>query len=365
MQQLVHAISAQGIKCSVIAPVSIMKNLSDVPFHYQEGENQQISVIRPQYLSASNKNFFFFNTFDLTQINFERAVGKGIRALDSHPSLFYGHFLYPSAKAAIRFSEKYHVPCVAAVGESNPNNQLRTKSFINKPSKDFQGIDGFVAVSRDNARFCVQKLGIPAERIEVLPNSVDFNLFYPRNQEEMREKYHLPQDKFIVAFTGHFIERKGPDRVLKAVEGLDNIGVIFMGEGKISLEGKQVLFKGAVEHHKVPELLSAADIFVLPTLAEGSCNAIIEAMACGLPVVSSKGSYNEGILNDNVAILVDPLNIKEIRSAIIQLSKNQKRVEIMSHRALSYSKSFDLKERARKISDMLHTLVSSDQGKGQ
>lgn len=333
------------------------------PFILNEGtDSNPIKVIRPRsYITASDKKISFFNTFDITQKSFDITVEKGIKALDSPPSLFYGHFLYPNAKTALRSAGKLGVPCVAAVGESDPYRNLRLKGIINNPYRDFASLDGIVSVSKDNALFCIKELGIPEDKIKVLPNSVNLELFYPRNKDEMRKKNDLPLDKFIVAFTGHFIERKGPHRVLKAIKGLKNVGAIFIGSGEIPLKGEEVLFNGAVEHKKVPELLSAADVFVLPTLAEGSCNAILEAMACGLPVISSKDSFNEEILDEKVAIMIDPLNIENIKESIKLLYTNKKLRTEISGLALDHAHNFNLTNRAEKVIEFCREIINKYQ----
>ncbi len=67
----------------------------------------------------------------------------------------------------------------------------------------------------------------------------------------------------------------------------------------------------------IPNYICASDVFVLPTTAEGCCNAIIEAMGCGLPIVSSDRAFNYDILNEENSILVDPESVDEIDNAII------------------------------------------------
>ena len=165
----------------------------------------------------------------------------------------------------------------------------------------------------------------------------------------MRRKFGFPKNKVIISFIGHFDERKGPHRLLTAVSGIDNIGLIFIGKGAIPLEGENILFKGVVEHTSVPEMLSASDFFVLPTLSEGSCNAIIEAMGCGLPVITSKGEFNDDIVDDDVTIRIDPLNINEIRAAITKLCCDHNLRNQMSIKALEKVRQFDIDLRAKKI----------------
>ena len=70
------------------------------------------------------------------------------------------------------------------------------------------------------------------------------------------------------------------------------------------------------EHDVIAEYLNCADIFVSPTLAEGCSNSIVEAMACGLPIISSDLPFNHDILDEKNSILLDPVEVNEIALAI-------------------------------------------------
>ena len=65
---------------------------------------------------------------------------------------------------------------------------------------------------------------------------------------------------------------------------------------------------------KLNDIYNAFDVFVLPTLSEGHCNVIEEAKACGVPIISSKGTSVENQINEQTGLLVDPLNISEIEN---------------------------------------------------
>ena len=134
---------------------------------------------------------------------------------------------------------------------------------------------------------------------------------------------------------------------------------MFLGYGPQVPTGPQVLFQGSVRHEEVATWLSAADLFVLPTLDEGCSNAVLEALSCGVPVVSSDLPFNHGILNEEVAVLVDPLDIEALREAIASLIDDPPRRERMSQAATSYSASFRLTDRARRIRAFLQECVGA------
>jgi glycosyltransferase involved in cell wall biosynthesis len=207
---------------------------------------------------------------------------------------------------------------------------------------------------------CVERYGLPETRIRTFPNGVDGERFYPRNRDVARQRCRLPDDRPMVAFVGHFIERKGPLRVLEAIRSRPEIGAVFLGRGPQVPRGSQVLFQGEVTHEEVPIWLSAADLFVLPTLNEGCSNAILEALSCGLPVVSSDLPFNKGILDEQVSILVDSHNVEALGQAIFSLVDDHERRNAMGRAALRRAKAFSLTERAQKILAFLETLKNGN-----
>jgi glycosyltransferase involved in cell wall biosynthesis len=368
VREYIRAIARMGVKCTVISPVSIFDlRYGKLPHTISTDstyENNSIKILRPRFLSFSNKQIMSFNTFYLMQIAFNNAVFRSLSYLDCPIDVLYGHFLYPAGRSAVHFAKKLRLPSIVACGESVSSNNKKLWSVepigYQKAICDFKQINGVIAVSSLLKEIIQSKLKIPEEKIKVFPNGIDLNLFYPRNKLKMCKKFGLPIDKAIIIFIGTFENRKGPQRVLEAVKGLKNIGIVFIGDGNMPLESENILFKGILKHSLIPEILSAGDFFVLPTLEEGSCNAIIEAFACGLPVITSKDKFNDEIINDSVAIRIDPLNITQLRSAIIKLMNNKYLRNEMSKKAIIWTKKFDINLRVKKIIKWMEEIINQN-----
>jgi glycosyltransferase involved in cell wall biosynthesis len=285
---------------------------------------------------------------------FTRATAKALHKIPKSIDLLYAHFFYSAGLAAVRCARQMNIPVFVAHGDDSIEPW-----YLTKGKKHFRKVSGVVAVSSDNAHFCREMFGIPGSRIRMFPNGVDRTLFYPRDRNEARRRLHLPEGVPLVAFVGHFIPRKGPDRLLAALEGIDGVGALMIGEGPIGLSSTRIRFQGVVDHHELPWYLSAADLFVLPTTGEGSCNAILEAMACGLPIVSSDGSFNDDILTPEVALRVDPMDITALRQAVETLMKDPELRGSMGQRSLEWSANFRIEVRATCILDWMQALMKN------
>ena len=84
---------------------------------------------------------------------------------------------------------------------------------------------------------------------------------------------------------------------------------IFVGKGSMPPTCKNILFADVVPHDRIVSLLNCADVFVLPTEAEGCCDAIIEAVACGLPVISSNKKFNDEIIDQSTDEIYDAIKV--------------------------------------------------------
>ena len=355
----VHVLMAEfralGAELAVLAPQSAFSRTAwrPRPGPATSAETRDgVEIRRPRYLSFSNKTLpGGLSTYRWTVASFWRAVRRGIKALGWGPDLCYGHFLYPAGLSAQRLANTLGVPSVVALGESSFEHYERHMGLA-RVRQDLAGFTKVVAVSEATRERCIEHYETPEDRVRVFPNAAARH-FRPRPREEMRRQLGLPSGRPIVAFLGHFGHGKGPDRVLQAIEARKDIGAIFIGSGPIKPTGPQVLFADAVQHEQVPLWLNAADLLVHPSIAEGSSNALREAMACGLPVVASRTRSNLELLDSSVSMLVDPLNVGEIQTAIATLIDDPDRRRAMGQAALKRAAQDASEDRARSILDWI------------
>jgi glycosyltransferase involved in cell wall biosynthesis len=183
----------------------------------------------------------------------------------------------------------------------------------------------------------------------VIPNAIDNKIFRLFDKHKCRKQFGISKDTFIVAFVGWFSERKGSRRVARALSLVNKVKPVysfFIGEGTEDPVCPNILYKGKVKHDEIPIYLNAADVFVLPTQHEGCCNAIIEAMACGLPIISSDLPFNYDVLNHHNSILINPNNVENIKTAIMSLVMDEKLKNELSKGALETSSHLSITDRA-------------------
>ncbi|MCQ4672648.1 glycosyltransferase family 4 protein [Lactonifactor longoviformis] len=362
-QNLIFAIADKGVKCTVISPVPVTKyrrKVKEIPQKtiHKTSKGNDVTVYYPRYISASSKQIGKFNTEVLSERFFECAAIKVAKNLKSSFDFVYGHFVLYGGLAAIKIGNMLNIPSFFAYGECDFKTEVGNTYGIPK-AKEIAGLTGIISVSKKNTRE-LEKLGfvnnIP---IITVPNSTDLSLFYKMNKVDCRKKLGIPNDKYVIGFVGGFIERKGDKRLLEAVSQIDDTYVAFAGRGEDKPSGERVVFCDAMEHEQVPILLNAVDVFALPTLAEGSCNAIVEAMACGLPIVSSNLPFNDDILEDKNSIRINPMSVDEIRDAVIRLKDSDIR-DKMGNNAWYTAQGLSIEGRAEKILKFIYEQMRID-----
>lgn len=357
-QNLVHRVADKGNDCVVISPVSILKyrgRINEIPEKdYELAPNgARVEVYYPRVLSASAFQFGKYNTSRLTEKFFQSGVERMAKKIDVDSfDAVYGHFFLCGGLAAIKIARKYGKPCFVAYGECDYYSQIK-KPYGELTCEDIRGLTGIVSVSSSNTKELVSRPVFNGVPIKTIPNAVDLNVFKPMDSAECKKAMGFPSDRAIVGFVGGFIERKGDKRLLEACESNNELYLAFAGKGAIPPSGENVIFAEPVERAKMPVFLNAIDIFVLPTLNEGCCNAILEAMACGKPVVSSDLDFNDGIVEQGRGLRVDPMNSKSIAAAVMKLIDNPGLRCELAAESFEFSKSLDIDVRADKILDFI------------
>ena len=275
-----------------------------------------------------------------------------MRWLPVKPDVLYCHF-WECAIEAYPYAKANNIPLFVATGESSISN-ITKLDLVPSDLKDLT--KGVICVSSKNKEESIS-LGLTSEdKCLVKPNAVNSELFKKLNKKECRQKLGLPQDVFIISFVGAFIERKGVLRVADAIKLIKGEPVYscFIGRGAQYPDCENILHKGGLRHEQIPEYLNASDVFVLPTLAEGCCNAIVEAMSCGLPIISSNLPFNWDVLDDNNSIMIDPNNVDAIADAIVKLRDDKNLREVMAASSLKKAASLTIDQRARDILEFIN-----------
>ena len=233
--------------------------------------------------------------------------------------LIDAHYAYPDGFAAVLVGQLLRKPVVISARGSDVN-LFRTFPVVQRMLRfSFLRAERVIAVSRA-LKDAILRLNIPEEKVEVIPNGVDLEKFKPIPTDEARQRLQL-QGKPLLVSVGNLNSNKGFDKLIKSVRILseqDNqkdIHLVIIGEGALlkSLQGlvrslgldDHVSFAGGVPHKELFLWYSAADIFCLASGREGWPNVLLEAMACGRPVVATPvGGIPEIVSSDRLGILV-------------------------------------------------------------
>jgi glycosyltransferase involved in cell wall biosynthesis len=222
-------------------------------------------------------------------------------------------------------------------------SSLPFRLFLGSRNAILKKADAFSAISPEIASEWTSN-GVPLNKIHLIPNAVDTTRFSPANAEQksfLRDKLHLPQSTIIAIYTGRLVSYKGLPLLLKVWDeircGHENIQLLLAGTGSLDIHNceaqlhdyvtssgleKNVWFLGSVQN--IPEYLQAADLFVFPTENDAFPSSLIEAMACGLPIITTPvGAIKTIITHQETGLIVQPGNHQQLYEALVAILSDE------------------------------------------
>ncbi len=218
----------------------------------------------------------------------------------------------------------------------------------------FRFVDGFIAVSLET-REDLLNVGVDAGRIAVIPSGLDTDTFRPPSAEERqaaRAALRLRDDETAIVSVGRSHPVKGHDVLIRSVAALGSARVFMVGdgpeEGRLRRQARDlpnIEFVGHVDHPAIVRYLHAADIFVLPSVdlpgvREGTPTALLEAMACRLPVVCTDAGGLRHLVRDNEnGLMVSQGDSAGLAAALSQLLSRPQLGRLFGERNAAFARA--------------------------
>lgn len=225
--------------------------------------------------------------------------------------------------AARRAKVKFVARCGYLLSEFQENRygtkSSQAKSAAQLERKVFEGADAVTVTTAAMMDSISYRYKLPREKIGVIPNYVETELFKPAAP-------HVANQKLRLVFVGRLDKQKNLHALVDAVSGLDiDVWLIGYGPQKTELEEQtkktraKFNFLGNVSNKDLPALLNSCDLFVLPSLYEGHPKALLEAMACQLPVIGTNVSGIRELIRDGENGLLCDIHPENIRISVERL----------------------------------------------
>jgi teichuronic acid biosynthesis glycosyltransferase TuaC len=241
--------------------------------------------------------------------------------------LIDAHYFYPDGVAAVMLGRRFKLPVVVTARGTDINLHAQYRLSGRMIRWAARHAAGVVAVSRALKERLVA-LGVQPDRIEVLRNGVDLDLFRPLERERLRDELGLKRKTLLSV--GNLLAFKGHGIVIEALSLLPDCDLVIVGEGPdraafdaLARERKlsdRVRFAGSISQEALRKYYAAADALVLASSREGWPNVLLEAMACGTPVIATDvGGVSEIVTAGEAGLIVEARTAAAVAMAARQL----------------------------------------------
>lgn len=307
-----------------------------------------------------------FAKFEFEQFTFPRAAQKNRFDVAHVPH--FGPPFFPSIPTVVTIHDL--IPLVLPVYRGAPRVQMYTR-LAGWGARRARAV---FADSEASARDIHKYLGIPRARIHVVGLAAH-RRFQPdipeAERERVRTKYNLPQA--FALYLGGFDTRKNVARIVEAFAVLENREITLVLAGKLPAQDSdffpdprrlareqkvshRVLFPGFIDENDKPALYGLGQVFLYPSRYEGFGLPPLEAMACGIPVISSNASSLPEVVG-SAGVLLSPDDTKAWRDALDANLTDNARAQAMRNAGIAQARKFSWERAARETLDVYRAVV--------
>ncbi len=286
--------------------------------------------------------------------------------------IIYATCIFPDGDAAVHLGKRLGIPvCCLAIGSDVNVYPDISKTMFRHFVRIVNNLDGMLACGEGLAHRVESVSNRPTP---VVHGVVEADVFKPAaDRESLRESLGFKREQLVLLFVGGLKKTKGVYELIESLRGLlylhPKTVLKIIGTG-IELDGLRkeaesngleecVEFVGAVGPNEVARWMQASDVLVLPSYSEGMPNVVMEAMACGTPVVATTvGGLPRAVGECEGVELVKPQSVEELTDALHRVLANEEIRVRMGAAALAWSPRFSAKQSAQRILTYLDDLVS-------
>ena len=348
---------ADGSISHVVGLFNNFKKRNEVICFARKSKNIKYKLREIVYVPLFDKRIFREPSFQLTLFLYLFYYCIKIR-----PDVIYARQSGPTFSPAI-ISKLFRIPYFVEINGliideikiTNASKSLALAIYLAKLSErvNYKCAEKIIAVTKGIKEGIKKLYNIPDEKIVVIGNGADTDLFKPSDQKEARKELKFEQDANYVCFVGNLYPWQGVEYLVQSapliLKEIPDAKFLIVGDGAIkndlikmvkelNLEEK-FIFTANIPHEEVPKYINASDVCIVPKkpLKSGySPLKLYEYMACGKPVVASKISGFEILEENNAGISAEPENPEKLAKATIKILKNEKLMREMGENGREY-----------------------------
>lgn len=289
-------------------------------------------------------------------------------AINERIDLIHAHWVYPHGYLAVRLGKEFHVPVVVTAHGSDVHSiPLKNERILKRVLYTLENADKVVFVSEALKRSAID-FGYSDRNSVVIPNGIDFEIINQSIEQPLEKDVLKLNSKHVVGFVGNLVLVKRADKlpiIFKKIAELIDVRFLIVGDGPLKDKIYQdcsdyeldVDFVGRIPHHEVFKYMSLMNVLILPSRKEGFGCVVIEAQACGIPVVGSNQGGIPEVIGDGGLVVPDGSCFEErFASEVVRVLQTSFDTEKLIRRVYKYDWQNIVSQEVRLYKDLLSSV---------